>query len=1041
MKTLIYNLLIIIILSLILPVSGQDNCLVFDGTQDYVTLPNTLYSANLQGGTELTIEYWFKGTQLYSPVRFQDGGGYIVAGWSDPPQFIISTDGLTNGVEIGTGVEDGNWHHIACVWKSNTTNGFQTYVDGVVKNQRSSANVTLPAISSGAWLGTLNGGELISGTLDEVRIWKTARTQTEIRQNMHRELPDPSSETNLVAYYKFNETSGTSLADSKNNYTGTLTNMAGNEWSTSSAMYGPKKALDFDGSGDYVSCNLSSSSSSVISIESMVSFNNLSGQQNFIHIDDGAAINRIVPYKDDSNNINLFIADASGNADVLSSSFMVEQNQWYHMAFIYNNKEATIYINGLNVASKTMNYSYYLDGTDQLYLGSGAGSFLSNIKMDEVRIWNTARTQNDICENMYKNLSGNETGLIAYYSFDHSSGNSLADFSGQNNNGTLTIDMTDDDWVSSTAFNTWLNTSSTDWNTATNWSLGSVPVSSDNVGIYHTATISNTDDIECTNLIAGENATLEYHSHNHIIHGSVINIGTTNLKAGSQTTITRSLYVLPGSKVNIEENAALTINHNNIEEYGIFGEGEVNILSTAAGTGSLIIKGNATGNIKVQRYLSAGKWHYISAPVNISGNFASLNMDLYGGAGNDQFYRWEEDGLLNSSKGIWVDILNGPNGDNSLMSSEGFTICKGYAINSSAADKILNLSGAPILTDQSINATYTPDGTNIGANLLGNPFCSSIAITESAQATNNFLADNDGILDENYQAVYIWYENGTYTKGQNFYQVICNSGFSGQGSLSALDQDFVAPGQAFMVKVKNSGSIKFDSDTRKHGSAGFYKNSVTWPGVELTATGENIANSTIITFHEGMTKGLDPSYDAAKLRGNPEIALYSRLLNDNGHDFAVQALPETSQENAVIPLGLDLSKNQEITFSIYQLGLENTNIILEDRQTGSLTDMHKSTYTTPVNESSTGRFFLHFGNTSALHQTLEEPIINIWCRGNEILFGENTEAERITLTDLAGRTLGAWKDTKRIPAPKTPGIYLIILETKTNPITKKITIK
>ena len=220
---------------------GPKNCLDFDGTDDYVLLPNNLYTGNLQGGTEITIEYWFKGSQLYSPVRFQNEG-YIVTGWSDPPQFIISSDGLTSGVEIGqdADIEDNKWHHIACVWKSNTVNGFQTYVDGVLSNQKTSANVTLPTISSGVVIGTFKHStgiqEMLNGVLDEVRIWNTARTASEIRENMCKSLT--GNESGLVAYYNFDNTSGNKLQDfSGNSNDGTLTNMDGStDWISSSAF-------------------------------------------------------------------------------------------------------------------------------------------------------------------------------------------------------------------------------------------------------------------------------------------------------------------------------------------------------------------------------------------------------------------------------------------------------------------------------------------------------------------------------------------------------------------------------------------------------------------------------------------------------------------------------------------------------------------------------------------------------------------------------------------------------------------------------------
>ena len=51
---------------------------------------------------------------------------------------------------------------------------------------------------------------------------------------------------------------------------------------------------------------------------------------------------------------------------------------------------------------------------------------------------------------MHKTLNGDETGLVAYYHFDHLSGTALSDRTTNDNDGTLTS-MTDADWVASTA--------------------------------------------------------------------------------------------------------------------------------------------------------------------------------------------------------------------------------------------------------------------------------------------------------------------------------------------------------------------------------------------------------------------------------------------------------------------------------------------------------------------------------------------------------------------------------------------------------------
>ena len=71
-------------------------------------------------------------------------------------------------------------------------------------------------------------------------------------------------------------------------------------------------------------------------------------------------------------------------------------------------------------------------------------------QIDDVSIWNVARSQSEIQNNMHKILNGDESNLVAYYPFDHTSGTALSDRTTNDNDGTLK-NMTDDDWVTSTA--------------------------------------------------------------------------------------------------------------------------------------------------------------------------------------------------------------------------------------------------------------------------------------------------------------------------------------------------------------------------------------------------------------------------------------------------------------------------------------------------------------------------------------------------------------------------------------------------------------
>ena len=222
------------------PAQTNDNALNFDGIDDYVRLSTSDFSnctsAPLNFSDAITIEYWFKGTNIQSAVRFQNGSDYISAGWGSSGSFkhILSNSGGTNGISVGATATDGNWHHIAMTWQKGVTNGFKSYLDGQLVEQKDAANVSLPSFNSGMYLGAFNGtAEFTQGTLNEVRVWNVARTQAQIQSNLCGTITTPQS--GLLMYYKFdhgivngNNATSTQLLNSANEsvYTGTLNNFS-----------------------------------------------------------------------------------------------------------------------------------------------------------------------------------------------------------------------------------------------------------------------------------------------------------------------------------------------------------------------------------------------------------------------------------------------------------------------------------------------------------------------------------------------------------------------------------------------------------------------------------------------------------------------------------------------------------------------------------------------------------------------------------------------------------------------------------------------
>jgi len=121
------------------------------------------------------------------------------------------------------------------------------------------------------------------------------------------------------------------------------------------------------------------------------------------------------------------------------STVVLQPNQTYHIAFVKNGLTGTYYVNGqlAGTVSAAVDVHY---GNDSVYLGSNFrdNNYYYNGYMDEVRIWNVARTQSQIQTYMNKKLTGQESGLAVYWDFDENvTATTVFDLTGNCLDGTL----------------------------------------------------------------------------------------------------------------------------------------------------------------------------------------------------------------------------------------------------------------------------------------------------------------------------------------------------------------------------------------------------------------------------------------------------------------------------------------------------------------------------------------------------------------------------------------------------------------------------
>lgn len=218
-------------------------------------------------------------------------------------------------------------------------------------------------------------------------------------------------------------------------------------------------ALDFDGVNDYVSCGnilpLSYTKEAWIYVKS------LNSQNNIISGGDSDGLHAFwIP-----NSSGKLSAGHNGDWYAVEDSVPFSINTWHHVAVTYDAATTTLKLYKDGQLRSTNTDVDPVDGGNMVRLGAfndGANSFTGTV--DEVRIWNKALSLGEITNHMNCELSGPQTGLIAYYKFNQGIANgnnasvtTLLDSSGNNYHGTLNgfaLNGNSSNWVGNSVINT-----------------------------------------------------------------------------------------------------------------------------------------------------------------------------------------------------------------------------------------------------------------------------------------------------------------------------------------------------------------------------------------------------------------------------------------------------------------------------------------------------------------------------------------------------------------------------------------------------------
>jgi Concanavalin A-like lectin/glucanases superfamily len=140
-----------------------------------------------------------------------------------------------------------------------------------------------------------------------------------------------------------------------------------------------------------------------------------------------------------------FVMQIGGSERKITGATVMTPNTWYHIAGTYDGTTMRLYVNG--VADGTLAASGAVTGTGLFSIGRNYEALrTTNGVIDEVRVWNVARTAAEISGNACS-VSATATGLEGYWKFDEGTGTATtADATGRGHTGTLN-GMTATSWT------------------------------------------------------------------------------------------------------------------------------------------------------------------------------------------------------------------------------------------------------------------------------------------------------------------------------------------------------------------------------------------------------------------------------------------------------------------------------------------------------------------------------------------------------------------------------------------------------------------
>ncbi|MFA6512534.1 MAG: LamG-like jellyroll fold domain-containing protein, partial [Patescibacteria group bacterium] len=404
------------------------------------------HSSTISGTDTLLADYGTAGWKVY-----MNSSGYICFGVDDDITFGPDDSACSTATQGS--YADSKWHHLEAVKTS--TASLTLYLDG----QRVALTPTVTATSSlnsssGLFVGAdTNNSNYWDGWIDELVIYPESRTEAQAKTDYQgiqtgvsyaSQASDPFT-NGLISYWKMDESSGTLIDSSGNNYTGT--------WGGTGSHYGSGKygnGASFNGTDDFITTAAPSSSlgngSTSYSMSawvypitpvqnyqyaSIVGGETTVGGCGFV-----TGLDLSIEGMGVVDNIRFSVPhDPAGSCYGGNSAIdtNVAENEWHLYTGVYDAMSETVslYKDGKLIDTENYTASGAIVWEDFILMGrSVTYDYPGNL--DEVRIYNRALSPSEISQ-----LYSFAPGPVGYWKLDENTGTSAQDSSGSSNTGVV----------------------------------------------------------------------------------------------------------------------------------------------------------------------------------------------------------------------------------------------------------------------------------------------------------------------------------------------------------------------------------------------------------------------------------------------------------------------------------------------------------------------------------------------------------------------------------------------------------------------------